>query len=163
MDPLLYGGDMIVRVRKEESSFKGAPDKFETGTPNVSGVLGFAAAVRYLEKIGMQAIADHESQLLGYAMTRLNEMDDVVTYGPSGGSEPGGIISFNLGDIHSHDVGSLLDREGVAVRTGFHCAQPLMQFFGIPGTVRASFYLYNTQQDVDRLVEALGTVREVFA
>jgi len=163
MDPILYGGDMIVRVRKEESTFKAAPDKFETGTPNVAGVLGFAAAVRYLDNLGMQAIADHEAELLRYMASRLGEIADVVRYGPPVETGPGGIVSFNVGDIHSHDVGSILDREGVAVRTGFHCAQPLMQFFGIHGTVRASFYLYNTKEDVDRLVDALASVRDVFA
>jgi cysteine desulfurase / selenocysteine lyase len=169
MDPLLYGGDMIVRVRKESATFKGIPDKFETGTPNISGVIGFGAAVRYLQGIGMDAIAAHEQDLLVYATRRVGEVPTVTLYGPmrsdaggSGVAMPGGMLSFNLGDIHPHDVGAILDGEGVAVRTGFHCAQPLMQFFGVPGTVRASFYLYNTVEDIDTLVGALHKALEVF-
>lgn len=163
MDPLLYGGDMIVRVQRESATFKGPPDKFETGTQNIAGVLAFAAAVEYLQTIGMEAISRHEATLLEYARRRLAGVADIVLYGPAADADPGGIISFNLGEIHSHDVGSVLDGEGIAVRTGFHCAQPLMQFFGIPGTVRASFYLYNSTEEIDRLVEALGKVRDVFA
>ena len=170
MDPLLYGGDMIVRVGKESATFKGIPDKFETGTPNISGVIGFGAAVNYLQSIGMEAIADHERELLTYAARRVGEVPGVALYGPvtergaaAGGVEPGGIVSFNLGEIHPHDVGAVLDGEGVAVRTGFHCAQPMMQFLGVPGTVRASFYLYNTLEDIDRLVNALHKTLEVFS
>jgi len=164
MDPLLYGGDMIVRVRKESATFKGAPDKFETGTPNISGVLGFGAAVQYLQGIGMDAIADHEQELLAYAARLVGEVPGVTLYGPvtDRGVAPGGILSFNLGEIHPHDVGAVLDGEGVAVRTGFHCAQPMMQFLGVSGTVRASFYLYNTLEDIDRLVDALHRTRGIF-
>ncbi len=170
MDPLLYGGDMIVRVGKESATFKGVPDKFESGTPNISGVIGFGAAVRYLQGIGMEAIAGHEQELLAHAVRRVGEVPGVAIYGPvteqgvaGGVSEPGGILSFNLGDLHPHDVGAVLDGEGVAVRTGFHCAQPMMQFLGVPGTVRASFYLYNTFEEIDRLVDALNKTLEVFS
>lgn len=169
MDPLLYGGDMIVRVHKEEASFKTAPDKFETGTPNIAGVIGFSAAVKYLESVGMEAVARHEQALVAYAIGRLSDIPDLAIYGSASDDcrtpsiQPGGMVSFNLGDLHPHDVGAVLDAEGVAVRTGFHCAQPLMRFFGIPGTVRASFYLYNTFEDIDRLVDALGKAREVFS
>ncbi len=161
MDPLLYGGDMIVRVYRDHAEYKAAPERFETGTPNISGVIALGAAVDYLEEIGMEAIARHEEDLLEYALERLAGVDDITLYGPREGRR-GGIVSFNLGQVHTHDVGSVLDGEGIAVRTGFHCAQPFMRHLGIHGTVRASFYLYNTYDDVDRLVEALGRVREVF-
>lgn len=161
-DPLLYGGDMIVRVYKDRASYKGAPDKFETGTPNISGVIALGAAVDYLSTIGMARIAEHEEAVLDYAVDRLSGVDGVTLYGPRDVRQRGGILSFNLGDIHPHDVGTILDGEGVAVRTGFHCAQPFMRFLGIHGTVRASFYLYNTRDDVDRLVAALDRVRDVF-
>lgn len=184
MDPLLYGGDMIVRVQKESATFKEAPDKFETGTPNVSGVLGFGAAVEYLRSIGMQSIAEHEESLLRYAVEVVGRVPGVTLYGPatdfsddsSGGESPGdgngfagggvssgGILSFNLDDLHPHDVGAILDGEGIAVRTGFHCAQPLMRFFGVPGTVRASFYLYNTREEIDRLADGLLKAKDVFS
>lgn len=161
MDPLLYGGDMIVRVYRDHADYRGAPERFETGTPNISGVIALGAAVDYLEEIGMEAIARHEEQLLEYALGRLDGVEGITLYGPRD-VRRGGIVSFNLGQVHTHDVGSVLDNEGIAVRTGFHCAQPFMRHLGIHGTVRASFYLYNTRDDVDRLVEALGRVREVF-
>ena len=167
MDPLIYGGDIIVRVSRESATFKGIPDRFESGTPNVGGVIGFGAAVRYLQSIGMAEIAAHEGELLRYAYRRIRELPEITVYGPAAAGEApasaGGIISFNVGDIHSHDVGAVLDGEGIAVRTGFHCAQPLMRFFGVSGTVRASFYLYNTAADVDRLVDALAEVRRIFS
>jgi len=162
MPPLLYGGDMIVRVFKDRAKYKDAPDRFETGTPNISGVIALGAAVDYLSGIGMAAIAEHEEALLDYALERLAGVDGVVLYGPRNVRRRGGILSMNVGDIHPHDVGTILDSEGIAVRTGFHCAQPFMRYLGIHGTVRASFYLYNTRDDVDRLVAALSRVQEVF-
>jgi cysteine desulfurase / selenocysteine lyase len=162
MDPFLYGGDMISRVRKESSTFKPAPDKFEAGTPNIAGVIGLGKAVEYLESIGMDAIADHEQHLIEYLRSEMEKVPGVVLYGPRNPHQRGGILSFNYADVHSHDVGSLLDQEGVAVRTGFHCAQPLMRKFGVPGTVRASVYLYNTLEEMDALVRSLDTVRKVF-
>ena len=161
MDPLLYGGDMIVRVSRDRATYKAAPDRFETGTPNVAGAIGLGAAVDYLQTIGMDAIANHEEELHAYAVSQLDRVDGVTLYGPRQG-RVGGIVSFNVGDVHTHDVGSVLDAEGIAVRTGFHCAQPFMRVLGVPGTVRASFYLYNTMDDVDRLIAALARVREVF-
>ncbi len=162
MDPLLFGGDMIVRVTREQAQYRAAPDRFETGTPNISGAIALGAAVDYLDALGMSSIAAHEERLLDYAIKQMSQIDGVTLLCPPD-DRRGGILSFNLGDIHTHDVGSVLDSEGIAVRTGFHCAQPFMRFLGIPGTVRASFYLYNTFDDVDRLVGALGRVREVFA
>ncbi len=162
MPPLLYGGDMIVRVFKDKATYKPAPDRFETGTPNISGVIALGAAIDYLSEIGMERIAAHEESVLEYAVQRLSATEGVILYGPSDVRRRGGIVSFNMGETHPHDVGTILDGEGVAVRTGFHCAQPFMRFLGIHGTVRASFYLYNTRDDVDRLVAALDRVQEVF-
>ncbi len=162
MDPFLLGGDMIVKVRKERTTFKDLPERFEAGTPNIAGVIGFAAAIDYLESVGMEAVHRHEQMLLAHAMERAAEFDDLTVYGPADVSVRGGVFSFNLGDVHPHDTGAILDQEGIAVRTGFHCAQPLMQVFGVPGTTRASFYLYNTVAEVDRLFEGIERVRNVF-
>ncbi len=162
MEPFLYGGDMIVRVKRDIATYKPIPDKFEPGTPNISGVIALGAAVDYLQGIGMEAIAAHEADLVEYALSRLSEIPEVTVYGPTD-VRRGGLISFNLGDIHPHDVGTVLDQEGIAVRAGFHCAQPFMRYLGIHGTVRASFYIYNTRSDIDALVTALGRVKEIFA
>ena len=162
MEPLLYGGDMIVRVEKESATFKASPERFEAGTPNISGVLGFAAAVKYLESIGMATIAEHEERLAKYAIERLSELQYVTTYLPPEGSRAGGIVSFNVADVHPHDVGSILDGEGIAVRAGFHCAQPFMRHLGVGGTVRCSFYLYSTFEEVDRMVVGLDKVMRTF-
>ncbi|MFW5850521.1 MAG: aminotransferase class V-fold PLP-dependent enzyme [Spirochaetota bacterium] len=162
MDPLLYGGDMIVRVYRDRATYRGVPDKFETGTPNISGAIGLGAAVDYLSSVGMERIAAHEEEVLDYAVERLSAVDNVTLYGPRDVRQRGGILSFNVEGVHPHDVGSILDGEGIAVRTGFHCAQPFMRYLGTPGTVRASFYLYNRREDVDRLVAALARVQDVF-
>ncbi len=162
MDPFMYGGDMVVRVKRDTSSFKPLPERFEAGTPNIAGVMGLGAAVDYLQGIGMEAIAEHEQRLIEYTLIRAAEFPDLVSYGPADHSSRGGIFSFNLGDVHSHDVGSILDQEGIAVRTGFHCAQPIMRLFGIPGTVRASMYLYNDTDDIDMLFTGLDKVRGIF-
>lgn len=162
MEPLIYGGDMISRVKKSGTTFKEAPDRFEAGTPNIAGVFGLAAAVDYLKAIGLEAIADHERRLLAYAEERASAYDDLIRYGTKDLSKRGGIFSFNLDGVHSHDVGTILDSEGIAVRTGMHCAHPYMQVMGIPGTTRASFYLYNTVEEVDQLFDAIDRVRRVF-
>jgi cysteine desulfurase/selenocysteine lyase len=163
MDPFLLGGDMIVKVRRERTTFKDLPERFEAGTPNIAGVIGLTAAVDYLESVGMEAIHEHERRLLSYALERAAAYDDITVYGPEDVSIRGGVFSFNVADAHPHDTGAILDQEGIAVRTGFHCAQPLMQVFGVPGTTRASFYLYNTASEVDRLFEGIDRVRSVFA
>jgi cysteine desulfurase/selenocysteine lyase len=163
MDPFLLGGDMIVKVRRDRTTFKDLPERFEAGTPNIAGVIGFKAALDYLGGVGMEATHRHEQQLLSYAMDRAAEYDDITVYGPRDVSVRGGVFSFNVGDVHPHDTGAILDQEGIAVRTGFHCAQPLMQVFGIPGTTRASFYLYNTFSEIDRLFDGIDRVRNVFA
>lgn len=162
MEPLIYGGDMILRVKKSGTTFKGAPDRFEAGTPNIAGVFGLSAAVDYLEGIGLDAVAAHERRLLAYAEERATAVEDLIRYGAKDLSKRGGIFSFNVAEVHSHDVGTILDSEGIAVRTGMHCAHPYMQVMGIPGTTRASFYLYNTIEEVDKLFEAIDRVRRVF-
>jgi cysteine desulfurase/selenocysteine lyase len=165
MDPYLYGGDMIVRVQKDSATYKGVPEKFEAGTPNVAGVIGLSAAVTFLESIGMAAIAEHEEMLRRYAVDVLSEVPEVEIYGATASiaQSSGGIVSFNVGDIHPHDVGAILDGEGIAVRAGFHCAQPFMRHLGVSGTVRASFYLYNTTEEIDRLVVGLDRAIRTFA
>jgi cysteine desulfurase/selenocysteine lyase len=162
MDPFLYGGDMIVRVHKDRASYNTVPEKFEAGTPNIAGVMGLAHAVDYLERVGMDRIHAHEQDLLQYTLEEAASVPGLTSYGGSSAQDRSGIFSFNLEGAHSHDVGTILDGEGVAVRTGFHCAQPLMRMMGIPGTVRASYYVYNDKDDVDRLLQALERVRSVF-
>jgi cysteine desulfurase/selenocysteine lyase len=162
-NPFIYGGDMIVKVRKHRTTFKDLPERFEAGTPNIAGVIGLGAAVAYLDSIGMEAIHRHEQALLEYAEEQVRALSGVTIYGPTDLSLRGGILSFNVDEVHPHDTGAILDQEGVAVRTGFHCAQPLMQILGVPGTTRASFYLYNTFEDIDRLVGGIQRVQRVFA
>lgn len=161
MDPFLFGGEMIGAVAVEESTWKEPPWKFEAGTPNIAGAIGFGAAVEYLESVGMEAIRRHETELVAYCIERLQEMDGVTLYGPL--EERAGLISFNLDGVHPHDVAQVLDQEGVAVRAGHHCAQPLMAHFDVPATARASFYLYNTKDEVDRLIAALEKTKEFFS
>jgi cysteine desulfurase/selenocysteine lyase len=162
MPPFLYGGDMIDRVYKEHSSYARLPEKFEAGTPNIAGVMAFGKAVAFLQEVGLQRIEAHEHALIEYADRRAAEVPYLTTYGKGSHAKRGGIFSFNLQGVHAHDVGSLLDQQGIAVRTGFHCAQPFMDFFGVPGTVRASFYLYNTTAEIDRFFDALERVQEIF-
>ncbi|MFP4374086.1 MAG: cysteine desulfurase [Spirochaetaceae bacterium] len=162
MDPFLLGGDMIVKVRKERTTFKDLPERFEAGTPNIAGVIGFSAALEYLESVGMDAIHRHEQELLSHAVQRAAAYEDITVYGPADVSTRGGVFSFNIADVHPHDTGAILDQEGIAVRTGLHCAHPLMQVFGVPGTTRASFYLYNTVAEIDRLFEGIDRVRNLF-
>ena len=157
MDPFLYGGEMIASVSKK-STWNEIPWKFEAGTPNIAGAIGFGAAIDYLEKIGMEAIHAHVRELVSYAMEALGELDEVVIYGPRG--ERAGLIAFNYADIHPHDLSTLLDQEGVAIRAGHHCAEPLMHWLDVPATARASFYLYNTREDIDALVRALRRAKE---
>ena len=144
MDPFMYGGDMIQRVQLEDSTWAHVPEKFEAGTPNIAGAIGIGAAARFLTDVGMAAIAAHERDLYRYARERMASLDYITEYGDAPEEERGGIYSFSMRDVHPNDVGALLDQQGIAVRTGFHCAQPLMDHFGVGGTVRASFYLYNT-------------------
>lgn len=158
MDPYQFGGDMISTVDLYDTTWARIPEKFEAGTPNISGAVGMGEAARFLIETGLEAISHHERDLTQYMMERLDELPWVEQYGAHDIDHRAGICSFNLIGVHSHDVGSFLDQKGIAVRTGFHCAQPLMKHFGISGTVRASFYLYNTREEIDRFIETLQRV-----
>lgn len=162
MPPFHGGGDMIDRVELERSTYAPLPHRFEAGTPNIAGVIGLGAAAEYLSSVGIEAVRAHELELLGYALERLGEIPDLRVYGPGDLGERSGVISFTLADVHPHDLATILDSEGVAIRAGHHCAQPLMRRLGVSATARASFYLYNTHSDVDRLVEALEGARRLF-
>ena len=162
MPPFHYGGDMIERVWADRATYAPLPEKFEAGTPNIAGAIGMGEAVRFLESVGLEQVADHEHDLIAYTLELAERHSDLIVYGGTGSASRGGIFSFNLGDVHSHDVGMILDSAGIAVRAGFHCAQPLMRRFGIPGTVRASYYLYNTREEIDALFTAFDRVREIF-
>lgn len=164
MEPLLGGGEMIRSVTYEDATWNDLPWKFEAGTPNVAGAVGLAAAVDYIRSIGgPAAIREHEEGLVRYALERLAELPDVTVYGPSDPARRAGLVAFNLGGLHPHDVATVLDGEGVAIRAGHHCTQPLHRdVLGVAATNRASFYVYNTEEDVDRLVAALVRAREFF-
>ena len=162
MLPFLSGGDMIEYVEEQDTTFAELPAKFEAGTQNVGGAAGLTAAIDYLEKFGFDNIQRIEKELVDYALPRLREMPYIELYGcDSRQDNKTGIITFNVKDVHPHDVATILDAEGVAVRAGHHCAQPLMKYLGQNATCRASFYLYNTKEDVDRWLAALAKVRKV--
>jgi cysteine desulfurase/selenocysteine lyase len=160
MPPWQGGGDMIRSVTFERTEYKDLPWKFEAGTPHIAGAIGLAAAIDYVEAIGYDAIGAHEQALLAYATRALADIDGLRLVGTP--KHRAGVVSFVLDSIHPHDIGSILDREGVCVRAGHHCAQPVMERFGVPATVRASFGLYNDRDDVEALVAALRKVREIF-
>jgi cysteine desulfurase/selenocysteine lyase len=162
MEPTYFGGEMIDVVELYESTWKDTPWKFEGGTPIIAGAIGLAAAVDYLMDIGMEAVRDHDHKLTTYALERLREIDGVTIYGPTDSRHRGGLITFNLLSIHPHDVSTVLDSQGIAIRAGHHCAQPLMRWLNVPATARASFYLYNTEADIDALVAGLQTAKEFF-
>jgi cysteine desulfurase/selenocysteine lyase len=161
MDPFLGGGEMIVEVFPDRSTYKEPPHKFEAGTMNIAQEIGLAAAIEYLESLGMEAVREHEKQLTAYAIERLEEAGAVV-HGPKDVDLRGGAVSFWFKDIHPHDLAQVLDQEGVCVRASHHCAQILMRHLGVPATTRASFYVYNTMADVDALVAALTKAESVF-
>jgi cysteine desulfurase/selenocysteine lyase len=160
MPPWQGGGEMISRVTFEKSSWNELPAKFEAGTPNIAGGVGLGAAIEYLDSLGMEAIAAHEQGLLTYATEKLSQVDGLRIIGSA--RAKAGVISFTLGDIHPHDLGTIIDHYGIALRTGHHCAMPVMQFFDVPATARASFGLYNTLEEVDLLVDALEQARSMF-
>lgn len=162
MSPVEFGGEMIDFVYEQSATWKELPWKFEAGTPNMAGAIGLAAAIDYLEAIGMDAIERHEQDLIAYVFPKLQAIEGLKIYGSQDLVKRSGVISFNLGDLHPHDLATALDYEGVAVRAGHHCAQPLIQYLGVPATARASFYLYNTKEDCDKLVEALIKTKEFF-
>jgi cysteine desulfurase / selenocysteine lyase len=161
MPPYQGGGDMISSVSFEKTTYNKLPHKFEAGTPDVAGAIGLGAALEYVNTLGIEKIAAHECELLAYATESIAAIADVRVIGTA--QEKAGVLSFVLGGVHPHDIGTILDQQGIAIRTGHHCAQPIMQRFGIPATARASFGLYNTKQEVDFLVEGIKKVREVFA
>ncbi|WP_057735593.1 cysteine desulfurase [Liquorilactobacillus uvarum] len=162
MPPLEFGGEMIDWVQLQETTFKKAPWKFEGGTQNIAGVVGLGAAIDYLEQIGMDNIQKHEHAVIQKVMPELQQIEGLTIYGPQEANKRTGVISFNLDNLHPHDVATALDMEGVAVRAGHHCAQPLMEYLNVPATARASFYLYNTLEDGQRLVEAIKATKEFF-
>ena len=162
MEPYQGGGEMIDVVGLEESTWAKTPSKFEAGTPNIAGAVGFAAAVEYLEDVGRQAVRDHEVALVSYAMARLGELPWVHVFGPPEPEARSGVVAFAVEGAGAHDVAHILDLEGVAIRAGHHCTQPLMKRLGVPATNRASFYIYNTEMEVDRMIGALSAVRGIF-
>ena len=162
MPPYHGGGEMIRMVGREESTWAEIPHKFEAGTPNIAGAIALGAAADFLDDVGFEAIAEHERDVLAYAIERLDDLGGVRIFGPTDLDERSGVVSFTVGDAHPHDISTILDSTGIAIRAGHHCAQLVMQHFGISATARASFYLYNSADDVDRLVEGLASVKEIF-
>jgi cysteine desulfurase/selenocysteine lyase len=162
MPPFLGGGEMIKRVELRSFTVNDVPHKFEAGTPPIAEAVGLGAAVDYLSEVGMRTVAVHEQELIQYALDRLQEVDGLKVYGPPA-EDKGGVASFTLDGVHPHDVAQVLDHHGIAVRAGHHCAQPLHDKFSIPATTRASFYLYNTLEDVDLLIDGLTKVKKLFA
>ncbi|HZA58796.1 MAG TPA: cysteine desulfurase [Solirubrobacterales bacterium] len=162
MPPFIGGGSMIRKVGRDEITWASLPAKFEGGTPAIAQAVGFAEALRWLDELGLDAVHAAEQELTAYALERLEEVEGLRLFGPPAGEERGGILSFVLEGVHPHDVSEILDRHGVAVRAGHHCAQPLMERLGVPATTRASLAVYNTRQEVDRLVSGLADVRGIF-
>jgi len=163
MPPFLTGGDMIKKVTLDGCDWNDLPWKFEAGTPSIAETIGLGYAVDYLNQLGMENVRQHEIELVAYALDRLNQVEGIRIYGPQEPTARGGAIAFTLGDIHAHDVSAVLDAEGIAVRAGHHCAMPLHDKLGLVATTRASFYVYNTPDDIDRLAEGLDKTREYLA
>lgn len=163
MEPVEYGGEMIDFVDLYESTWKELPWKFEGGTPIIAGAIGLGAAIDFLEQVGLDNILAHEHRLAAYALEKMSEVNGLTIYGPSDPMKRAGVVTFNLDDVHPHDVATVLDAEGIAVRAGHHCAQPLMKWLQASATARASFYLYNTEEEIDKLVEGLVKTKEYFS
>ena len=162
MNPFHGGGDMIREVHKYETTWNELPYKFEAGTPNIADVIGFGAAIDYLTKIGMDNVRQHEIELTTYAMEKFAKIPGLQIYGTKDIAKRGGVISFNFADVHPHDVADIIDKEGISLRSGHHCAQVLMERLNVAATSRASFYIYNTKEDVDALIDSLNIVAKVF-
>lgn len=162
MNPIEFGGEMIDFVYEQEATWKELPWKFEAGTPNIAGAIALGAAVDYLSALGMENVHAYEQELVDYVLPKLYEIEGLTVYGPENPSQHAGVIAFNIDGLHPHDVATALDYEGVAVRAGHHCAQPLINHLGISSAARASFYIYNTKEDCDKLVEAILATKEFF-
>lgn len=162
MEPIEFGGEMIDFVYEQSATWKGLPWKFEAGTPHIAGAIGLAAAISYLQDIGMTEVQAHEADLVAYILPKLRAIEGLTLYGPEQPENRAGVIAFNLDGLHPHDLATALDYEGVAVRAGHHCAQPLLSYLNVSATVRASFSLYNTREDCDRLVDAILKAKEFF-
>lgn len=162
MRPFMGGGDMIKEVFKFHTNYNEVPYKFEAGTPNIADVVGFGAAIDYLEKIGMENVRKHEIELTQYALKSILSIDYLTIYGPKDPNHRGGVISFNIADIHPHDLATIMNDHGIAIRSGHHCAQVLMQRLDVPATSRASFYIYNTKEEIDKFVNAIKEAGRIF-
>ncbi len=162
MPPFIGGGDMIKEVHKYETRYNDLPYKFEGGTPNIADVIGFGSAIDYLDNIGMDKVREHEIDITKYALNRVADIKGVTLYGPANAKDRGGVVSFNIGDIHPHDLATIMNDHGVAIRSGHHCAQVLMERLDVAATSRASFYIYNTKEEVDKFIEALDEARRLF-
>lgn len=162
MQPFNGGGDMIREVHKYETSWNDLPYKFEAGTPNIADVIGFSAAIDYLDNIGMDKVREHEIELTKYALDLISQVKAIKLYGTPDMKKRGGVISFNLGDIHPHDLATIIDEDGIAIRSGHHCAQVLMERLDVSATSRASFYIYNTKEEVDVFIRSLNRAKELF-
>lgn len=162
MVPFQFGGEMIKEVFLEKSIFAQPPLKFEAGTPNVAGAIGLGAAIDYLEKIGLEKITEHEKELTTYALKKFNDLNHLTFYGPKKVQDRGGIIAFNIKGIHSHDLAQVLDEDNICIRSGHHCAMPLHTRLEIPASARASFYLYNTREEIDQLIEGIEKAKRIF-
>jgi cysteine desulfurase/selenocysteine lyase len=162
MPPYRLGGEMIANVTREGATWAPVPQKFEAGTPNVEGVIGLEGAIDFIERVGLDKIHQHERELNSYLLPKLQKIDGLTIYGPKNASERSSVISFNLQNIHPHDLATALDLEGIEVRAGHHCAQPLMETLGVESTVRASFAIYNTQEEADKLLDTLVQIKEFF-
>ena len=163
MEPFLHGGEMVLEVSYEDASWNELPMRFEAGTPNIADAIALGVAVDYLTGLGMENVREHEKQLTAYALDAFRELEEVDLFGPMDVDRRGGILSFHSFDVHPHDLGTFLDQEGVAIRTGHHCTMPLMGVLGVPATARASLYVYNTEQEVDALVDAVKRALRYFA
>jgi cysteine desulfurase/selenocysteine lyase len=163
MEPIEFGGEMIDFVGLYESTWKELPWKFEGGTPIIAGAIGLGAAIDFLQEIGLENIEAHEHKLAAYALEKMSAIEGMTIYGPMDSAKRAGVVTFNLSDVHPHDVATVLDAEGIAVRAGHHCAQPLMKWLKVSATARASFYLYNTEDEIDKLVQGLVKTKEYFS
>jgi cysteine desulfurase/selenocysteine lyase len=162
MEPFLTGGDMIREVHLEESTWNELPWKFEAGTPAIGDAIGLGVAVDYLTELGMNNVRAHEREIAAYALDKMSQVKDIRILGPKNPDERGGVIAFHVPEVHPHDVAQIFDREGICVRAGHHCAMPLHEYYGIPATTRASFYVYNAPDEIDKLIETLAKVRQIF-